>query len=207
MFFFTSSKSAFPFCNNYDTLNADREGYKSFPASDPRDVAMFLETRSLRSMLDMLLNVVFGITHRGQCRWTSILGNERGILAVRIRCTLSDRWMPRVFELHRRLDTTTRLGACTRPDFRSDRMQLQYFVSWMFTVYDAIEWRLVDGADGAEFRPKNNFSVILNINRYQCSKNFSPTFKLPSIKQIVQVDRFNFSFQKGRIFLIIISAE
>lgn len=152
-----------------------REGYKSFPASDPRAVAMFLETRSLRSILDMPLNVVFGITHRGQCRWTSILGNERGILAVRIRCTLSDRWMPRVFELHCRLALTTRLGACTRPDFRCDRMQLQYsFASWMFMIYDVTEW-MITWRQRYNLQ-KNNFSssyAISNIRQCQRYKNFS----------------------------------
>lgn len=84
-----------------------------------RSVAMFLDIRFLKSALDMLLNIISGITHWGQCRWTSVRGNERGILIVRIRCSLSDGWMPRVFELHRQparqLDSTRRMHASRFP--------------------------------------------------------------------------------------------
>lgn len=78
----------------------------------------------LRYTLNMLLNVVSGITHRGQCRWTSILSVMKG-------GSPRSQDPPYSFKPMNAASLWTssptgmaiRLGTCTHPDFRCDRMQ------------------------------------------------------------------------------------
>ena len=169
----TSSKRVFCFIMTSMLRYCPWEDYKSFPASDPRAVTMFLESYSLRYTLDMLLNVVFGITHREQCRWTSILSNKRGILAVRIRRTLSDRWMPRVFELHRRL--AQRLASAHARVSISAAIRCNSFNILSHSECSRRMTRLNDGWLATKIAKcrKIIFHVMLNINQYQRYKNFS----------------------------------
>ena len=140
---------------------------------------MFLESYSLRYTLDMLLNVVFGITHRGQCRWTSILSNERGILAVRIRRTLSDRWMPRVFELHRQLaqrlaSAHARVSISAAIRCNSFNILSHLECSWWMTRLND-DWLTIKIAKCRKIILQR-FSSNVEYNQYQRYKNFSCIF-------------------------------